>query len=202
LKNLKKKRKKEEEKRKKDADDKRRKEKEALAREEEYIKSKEGSRQLQDAARRRKQQSILSKTVNPVACTALFEVTEYEIKKKQDKPDFVVFRMNVTFDDTEWTVFRRWKQFLDLDSVFKRNIPGYTDCLPKIKKANAKAKFDTALLDERRRGLDVYVRILEQSRSAIFESEQSASMFFRFIAPSQLGDIKPGGFIMPFKIKL
>ncbi len=46
----------------------------------------------------------------------------------------------------------------------------------------------------------IIIIIMMIIRSAIFNSKPAAAAFVRFVAPTQLGDAKPPGFLMPFKL--
>jgi len=188
---------------KKKADDRKKKEKEALKQEEEYFKNHESEKQIKEYQRRKKQMSFLAKTIDPVEADCSIHVAGFEIRKKGEKNDYVVYKIDVRFElDDEWKIFRKWKQVADLDLIFKREVKSYQPCLPIIDKQQyGKAyKFNEEFNRARLRGLDQYLQILVNSRAAIFQSKIGSLAFFRFIAPAQLGDIKPPGFVMPFNI--
>jgi len=161
------------------------------------VENKETTKQLEQYKQRKRHMSMLSKQIDPTSCSCKLGVVEYDIKTKGDKPDYVIFRIEVQFDDYDWEVFRQYKQFEDLDSMFRRNIKNYSPCLPPAGK-----RFDEAFLADRLEGLQSYIKILQNSRAAIFETKVAGGAFLRFIAPTQMGDIKPEGFILPFKLEL
>jgi len=104
------------------------------------------------------------------------------------------------YDNIKWTVYRRWGQWTQLDAVFRRFITGYTECMPKVPKTNG--KFDEPMIKQRAKGLQSYCDVLVMSRAAIFTIPQAASIFFRFISPTQYGDVKGSHFVMPFKVEI
>jgi hypothetical protein len=108
--------------------------------------------------------------------------------------------VEVEYDRSTWVINRRFKQFTEMDSGFRRTIPGYTDLLPK--KKDKKQKFDETFLKERLKALDFYVGVICNSRPAIFASDVSFNAFSRFFAPVQYGDVKGPDFILPFKLIL
>jgi len=140
---------------------------------------------------------MLSKTVDFATCDCSMVSPSFEIKMKGERPDIVLFRIDVVFDNVSWVCFRSFKQFKMLDEFFKKEIKGYVASLPIF---SAKYKFDMIFNEERRKGLNIYLQIIHKSRGAIVEAKFSSMQFFRFIAPSQLGDIKPPNGIIPFKI--
>jgi hypothetical protein len=83
-------------------------------------------------------------------------------------------------------------------------VKGYPEPLAKMLKENSKQKFDKTFLEQRRVSLNdfLYAISSNQARDSIFDSKNGASVFMRFISPTQYGDLKPPGFVMPFKIEL
>jgi len=146
-------------------------------------------------------EEALQSTINLVSCYADFSVVGYEIKIKNGKPDFVVYKVDVVYGDNLWTIFRKYSQFTQLDGFFKKDIRGYSECLPPKPKDYKTVKFDNNFLRERQRIVDEYMQILCSSRGSIFAGEFCSVAFTRFIAPIQLGDIKGPGFILPFKLE-
>jgi len=164
--------------------------------EQEYMNGRK--QQIMESYINRKEQSEkMAQILDPATCHCVLTIINYEIRNKNNKPDYVVYKLEVEYDNTHWTIFRRFKQFKQVDDVFKREIKGYTPCLPQLESKN---KFDPNLLETRKVGLVNYVKILQNNRPAIFSSENSGLAFLRFIAPSQVGDIKPPHFVLPFKI--
>ena len=173
--------------------------------EEEYIKNHEGRRQIDDYYERKRRQSILSKTVDPTQCYCSLQMGQAEIRMKGTKQDFVAFRIDITFDQSSWSIFRRWKQFVSMDHVFSKEVYGYQKSMPNVDKqayGGKHAKFNPNFIELRRSGLQTYLNIVIAARNSIFSSRNGGNAFFKFIAPVQLGDIKPKGFIMPFKLTL
>ena len=66
-----------------------RQKKEAEA-EESYVKNRLGNKQVEDFQQRKRQMSILAKTIDAASCDCTMRVTQFEIKLKDGKPDFVV----------------------------------------------------------------------------------------------------------------
>jgi len=109
----------------------------------------------------------------------------------------VLFKIEVEFAAEKWHIFRKYKQYQEIDAVFRRGIPGFPGVLPMSGK-----KFDKDFLEERKRALDLYLKVLCEGRPHVFQKKLCALTFLRFIAPAQLGDYKPTGFVQPFKIEL
>lgn len=172
-------------------------------REEEFIQQGGARDQIESYINRRQQSSYLSRTVDPVTCVCKIHVTSSEVKMKNNKPDYVVYRVDVTYDNVSWTAFRRWGQWMSLESAFLRDIKGYTraDGLPSLAKPKGKeGKFSPDYINQRKAGLERFCQIMCSSRAAIFASKSASNAFFRFISPTQFGDIKPPHFVLPFKI--
>jgi len=186
---------------KKKAEERRAREKEMQKREEEYTRNRESSKQIEQFKEKQKRTSFIAKSMDPASCYCEMHVVQWEVKKKANgKPDFVAFKVDVIFGESEWAIWRRWKQFNEIDGVFKSNVRGYQPCLPNIDKNQYGSKFDPQLCESRKNGLETYMAIIANARPAIFESKVAAAKFFQFIAPVQYGDYKPLGFIMPFKV--
>jgi len=185
---------------KKKAQERKEKDKEFAKKEEQYIRTGENVKQMEAYKRRKAYQSFLAKQIDHVNCHCQLDVTAFEIRNKNGKPEYVVYRVDITYDEFEWAIFRRWGQFDDLDTMFKREVRGYTDCMPKIEKQ--KNKYDSEYLEQRRRGLHEYLYVCSSSRTAIFTSKLAGASFIRFLAPIQYGDEKPPGFVMPFKVEI
>eukprot|EP01119_Soliformovum_irregulare_P013615 TRINITY_DN3646_c0_g1_i2.p1 TRINITY_DN3646_c0_g1~~TRINITY_DN3646_c0_g1_i2.p1 ORF type:complete len:300 (+),score=111.05 TRINITY_DN3646_c0_g1_i2:293-1192(+) len=181
----------------------REREKEAAKKEDEYVKNKKGTTEIEDFYSRKAAQSFYSKSVDPGTCHGYFGVISYETHNKQGttKPDFVLWQVEIAFDTVTWTIFRRWKQFTLIDSAC-RGIKGFNANLPGVKKESKKDKFSPHFLDARLSGLKSYMEQLNNNRQVIFSNggKVSKESFLRFIAPTQYGDKKPPGFVLPFKI--
>jgi len=181
-------------------EEKRRREKEAFAKEEEYVKTREGQSQLEQIRQKKIREEQLLASVDPSVCSAEFHIVKYDIQMKGKKPDFVTYRIEVYYWVSSWIINRRFKQFLEMDKSFQREISGYTPCLPVMDTLTP--KFDSAFLKDRQQKLDEYLQIVCNSRPAIFASNFSALHFMKFIAPVQYGDVKGPNFILPFKLVL
>jgi len=111
----------------------------------------------------------LSKTVDPTVCHCKLACNTFEIKykgDKNDKPDYVLFKIEVEFAAEKWHIFRKYKQYQEIDAVFRRGIPGFPGVLPMSGK-----KFDKDFLEERKRALDLYLKVLCEGRPHVFQKK-------------------------------
>lgn len=81
---------------------------------------------------------------------------------RNNKPDYVVFKIDVSFHNVSWTCFRRWKQWMQLETIFIKEIKAYNraDGLPNIKKPKGDKRFSPEFLEQRRLGIDRFCRIM------------------------------------------
>jgi len=177
----------------------REKRKKEAAEEEAYIKSHSTTKQIQEAETRRKQMEKISEKLDPVACSCGITVVSFELKLKNNKPDFVSFKIEVYFDYYQWVIYRRFKQIATMDFTLRREAK-IQNALP-VSNEDKKLKYDKNFLEERRQGLSNYFQLLNDSRKPIFANSLAASAFVRFISPLQYGDEKVPGFVLPFNLE-
>lgn len=96
----------------------------AAKKEEEFIQSGGAKNQIESFIVRKNKSDELSRSIDPVSCNCSIRCPEFEVKMKNNKPDYVVFKIDVTFHNVSWTIFRRWKQWTQLESIFLREIRG------------------------------------------------------------------------------
>lgn len=98
---------------------------------------------------------------------------------------------------------------------------GYRSEIAEFVKEGKQQKFDPAFLQKRKQGLDTFMRNIEKqyrgalhgelyvilcfltytrSAVAIFDAPNGSAFLARWLAPGQLGDIKPPGFVLPLAI--
>jgi len=179
-----------------------RKKTDEVKKEEEFMKNNERLNQLAQIQIKKQREAQLQADVDPAYCEARFDVIAFHIQKKNGKPKFVTFEINVFYGDSNWTIFRRWSQVTSMDSAFKKEIVGYTPILP-IKPPNYKQiKFEESLQEERRQKLNEYLKIVNNARPAIFKGKASKDLFMKFTSPCQMGDKKSPNCMVPFKLTL
>jgi len=174
--------------------------KKEAAEEEAYIKRGGTSKQLQEVEQRRKKVDLLAEKIDCSKCSCSMHCSSYEIRMKNDKPDFVSYKVEVRFENIEWIVYRRYKQFSQMDFTFRRDVKGYANSMPDDK-TSKKQKYEKSFIEERRKGLDKYMQTLVNFRVGIFSTKLTASIFVKFITPTQWGDEKPPGFICPLRLE-
>eukprot|EP01119_Soliformovum_irregulare_P024352 TRINITY_DN870_c0_g1_i1.p1 TRINITY_DN870_c0_g1~~TRINITY_DN870_c0_g1_i1.p1 ORF type:complete len:494 (-),score=144.45 TRINITY_DN870_c0_g1_i1:65-1546(-) len=173
--------------------------------EEEYVKNKETSKQLEEYRERKRIQSFMSKNVDPATCHCQMRVIRVDTKKK-DNSDylFAVYVIEVEFHESAWTLFRRFSQIKAIDFLLRREIKGYSHPLPSVRASDygKNGKLDPTFLNLRLEGLKTYFETTKNFRMDIFSRKRLSVPFIRFIAPLQYGDLKPTGFVMPFKLEV
>eukprot|EP01119_Soliformovum_irregulare_P024547 TRINITY_DN8816_c0_g1_i1.p1 TRINITY_DN8816_c0_g1~~TRINITY_DN8816_c0_g1_i1.p1 ORF type:complete len:292 (+),score=52.11 TRINITY_DN8816_c0_g1_i1:224-1099(+) len=168
--------------------------------EDEYVKNQGTEKELTEFSTRRKVQSVFAKTIDPLTCEKSFVISSYDIVYNNDLPSYVAWKIDVVFDDFQWTIFRRWKQFVTLDgSIMSRSSKKkyQLEPLPPVRR-NPLDKFDVDFLDNRMTGLNIYLRCIKDNLGNAF-SDGAVKKFLKFIAPIQHGDIKSPNFVLPFK---
>jgi hypothetical protein len=99
------------------------------------------------------------------------------------RSEYTVYQVDVKRGNTSWTVFRRFQQFEDLREKLKRSVPSGVppDFPPK-----EGDKKNAGVIELRRRELEKFLQALHEHPGTLASAD-----FRTFLAPTQLGDIKP-----------
>ena len=69
------------------------------------------------------------------------------------------------------------------------------------KSFSKKENIDPSFIEERRKQLVLFIDSVANSRQAIFADKYYVYHFAKFMAPVQIGDVRPDNFVMPFKLE-
>jgi len=118
---------------------------------------------------------------------------------KDDPECQLEFRIDVIFDEQQWTVFRKFEKIAKLyNSVLKlKFVKGM--CPPLKCPANMNESDFTCLQVSK---LQAMLDVLSKNRSCVFPNAAARQGFLRFIAPVGWNDIKGDRFVMPFMLEL
>jgi len=110
-----------------------------------------------------------------------------KVTKGFQKEDFAIYEVDCKWKDHSWTIYRRFRQFAELDSSIGGLLhPDYV--LPA--KTLLPPKFSEALTAQRREGLDHYLEGCCLRMNSFISNDKHRRAFYRFIKPIQLGDVK------------
>jgi PH domain/WW domain len=171
---------------------------------EEVAPRSKAQQDVQDFRRRQREVSQLAREVDPVTAEVYLGVVGYEVvNDRKNKPDYVMYEIEVQFALASWSVQRRWGQVEMVDRVLKmqREMTDYPrGGFLTLKAIKGIGKFSQENIDMRKSHLDEFLAFLLTVRHNIFASKVASSHFVRFICPVQMGDKKPAGLVLPFKV--
>jgi len=165
--------------------------------EEEYIKNKEQT-QIAFELKKEKEEKIQENT-DLVHSKLSIDIVGFHTKEEK-KEKYTVFEIQIEFlagslrhstvSSQSWTIFRRFGQFSDLvGRLNKHGVKFGSSVLPIDKDPEV-----------RKQGLASLLQFLLKNRDQVFANKNSTYGFLSFIAPVQMGDKKPNGFLMPFDL--
>jgi hypothetical protein len=111
------------------------------------------------------------------------------------------YRLEVKYAHLRWTIFRRYNQFNEMrDHLIRGPTAPRILALPS-KNYSKKENLDPNFIEERRKNLENFIESVVNQRQAIFADKYYVYHFAKFMAPVQIGDIRPDNFVMPFKLE-
>lgn len=96
-----------------------------------------------------------------------------------------------------WTIFRRYSQFYELETVLKEaTLPLQINLPSKTTSQN----FHPDFIQDRIQVSNSWFQDVCNCMGEIVTNENTLYGFAKFAAPVQYGDIRPNGFVMPFPL--
>jgi len=162
---------------------------EARKRENEYVKEKLKKRSTLKISNKNMPDAVIRDCV----CRTLVEEAKFTDEAR------VEFKINVTFDDQKWTIFRKYDKVTALyNAVYKLKFT--KDMCPPKKKRSSMSEADFAKLQVSK--LQELLDALAQNRMLVLNNSSTKQGYLRFLAPVGWDDIKPEDFIMPYAFEL
>jgi len=161
--------------------------KEARKRENDYVREK---------MRRRSTLRLINKNMSVEeinTCFCEMVVTRTEMKEGQ-----LVFKIEVTFDDQKWVIFRKYEKVLKLYNSLEKLKFVKGMCPPK-KAPSCMTPDQFSQLQIAK--LQSMLNTLSQFRSCLMGSSSAKQGYLTFISPVSWDDVKPNDFVMPFMIE-
>jgi len=119
------------------------------------------------------------------------------LKKTHSGNEFSVYVIHVTWNGTSWTVYRRFKQFVEFNSRAKKASFTFSHSLPpKQIRGNLKDEF----VAQRQKELQKYMEAVSQVAPSMLSNKPARLALLRFFAPIQIGDKQNPDTVLPFDL--
>eukprot|EP01113_Clastostelium_recurvatum_P036302 TRINITY_DN5157_c0_g1_i1.p1 TRINITY_DN5157_c0_g1~~TRINITY_DN5157_c0_g1_i1.p1 ORF type:complete len:513 (-),score=115.00 TRINITY_DN5157_c0_g1_i1:6-1544(-) len=118
------------------------------------------------------------------------EITLHTTGFETRNSEFIVFRIEVQWRGMSWTIFRRFKQFDEVDTKIGPHVRPVS--LPD--KTGLKKKLEAEFAESRMGGINLYLKECMSKFNSIMANASSRGAFMKFVSPLQMGDIKGENF--------
>ena len=107
---------------------------------------------------------------------------------------YTVFKVELRSDIGPWIVYRRYRQFFELDTKLRERFPSFTGQMPKKK---VSGNMNAAFVEERKRGLERYLEDVVSDANAVNSPDFRAFIDANRNCSAKLSEAVAGNSLVP-----